>query len=73
MESKVDALVLRTANYGESDKMITLFSLQKGKISAAAKGVRKAKAKLAFAASPFALPNTCLPRAENAIPSFLPA
>lgn len=53
MESKVDALVLRTANYGESDKMITLFSLQKGKISAAAKGVRKAKAKLAFAAQPF--------------------
>ena len=53
MESKVDALVLRTANYGEADKMITLFSLQKGKISAAAKGVRKAKAKLAFAAQPF--------------------
>lgn len=53
MEIKVDAIVLRTAAYGESDKMITLFSLQQGKISAAAKGVRKAGAKLRFAAQPF--------------------
>ncbi len=53
MEYKVDALVLRTADYGESDKMLTLFSLQQGKISAAAKGVRKAGAKLRFAAQPF--------------------
>lgn len=53
MEQKVDALVLRTADYGESDRMLTLFSLQNGKISAAAKGVRKAAAKLRFAAQPF--------------------
>ena len=53
MELKVDALVLRTADYGENDKMLTLFSLQRGKISAAAKGVRKAGAKLRFAAQPF--------------------
>ena len=44
MEIKADALVLRTADYGESDKMLTLFTLQYGKISAAAKGVRKAGA-----------------------------
>lgn len=50
---KTDALVLRTADYGENDKMITLFSLQYGKISAAAKGVKKAGAKLKFAAQPF--------------------
>lgn len=53
MEIKADALVLRTADYGESDKMLTLFTLQYGKISAAAKGVRKAGAKLRFAAQPF--------------------
>ena len=40
MEIKVDALVLRTADYGEADKMLTLFTLQEGKLSAAAKGVR---------------------------------
>ena len=53
MEIKADALVLRTADYGESDKMVTLFTFQKGKISAAAKGVRKAASKLRFAAQPF--------------------
>ena len=53
MEWKVDALVLRTADYGDNDKMVTLFSLQKGKISAALKGVKKAGAKLKFAAQPF--------------------
>ncbi len=53
MEIKVDALVLRTADFGESDKMLTLFTLQRGKLSAAAKGVRKAGAKLRFAAQPF--------------------
>ncbi len=53
MEEKLDALVLRTADYGEYDRMLTLFTLQKGKISAAAKGVRKPAAKLRFAAQPF--------------------
>lgn len=53
MECKADALVLRTADYGESDRMLTLFTLQQGKLSAAAKGVRKAAAKLRFAAQPF--------------------
>ena len=53
MDEKFDALVLRTADYGEYDRMLTLFTLQKGKISAAAKGVRRAGAKLRFAAQPF--------------------
>ncbi len=53
MDEKLDALVLRTADYGEYDRMLTLFTLQKGKISAAAKGVRRAGAKLRFAAQPF--------------------
>lgn len=53
MEWKVDALVLRTADYGDNDKMVTLFSLQKGKISAALKGVKKAGARLKFAGQPF--------------------
>ncbi len=53
MESKTDALVLRTADYGENDKMLTLLTADRGKISACAKGVRKAGAKLVFAAQPF--------------------
>jgi len=53
MEFTDDALVLRTTNYGESDRMVTLLSAGHGKISAAMKGVRKAGAKLNFASQPF--------------------
>ena len=53
MEFTEDALVIRTANYGESDRMVTLLSAGKGKFGAAMKGVRKAGAKLNFAAQPF--------------------
>ena len=59
---KTDALVLRTADYGENDKMVTLFSLQYGKISAALKGVKKAGAKLRFAAQPFCFAEFVLAR-----------
>ena len=53
MESKTDALVLRTADYGEYDRMVTLLTAERGKIGAALKGVRRAGAKLRFAAQPF--------------------
>ena len=53
MEFTEDALVLRTANYGESDRMVTLLTAGRGKFGAAMKGVRKAGAKLNFAAQPF--------------------
>ena len=53
MEDKTDALVLRTADYGENDKMLTLLSAERGKISACMRGVKKAGAKLSFAAQPF--------------------
>ena len=53
MEFTEDALVLRTVNYGESDRMVTLLTAGRGKVGAAMKGVRKAGAKLNFAAQPF--------------------
>ena len=53
MEFTQDALVLRTANYGENDRMVTLLASGRGKFGAAMKGVRKAGAKLNFAAQPF--------------------
>lgn len=52
MEFKTDALLLRTVNWGEYDKIVTLLTPQ-GKIGAAMKGVRRAGAKLNFAAQPF--------------------
>jgi len=42
---KADAIVIRSREYGESDKLITLFSREKGKLEAVAKGVRKPKSK----------------------------
>ncbi len=43
---KTDALVVRARNYGEADKILTLFSREFGRIQAIAKGVRKPKSKL---------------------------
>lgn len=36
------AIVLRRVNYGETDKILTLFSRERGRVSAIAKGARKA-------------------------------
>lgn len=40
---KADAIVIRSKEYGESDRLVTLFSREHGKINAVAKGVRKPK------------------------------
>lgn len=53
METIVNALMLRAADYNENDKILTLLSAERGKISAGIKGVKKAAAKLKFAAQPF--------------------
>ena len=53
MEFKADALVLRAADWREYDKIVTLFTAERGKLSAALKGVKRAGAKLKFAAQPF--------------------
>ncbi len=53
MQFKSDALVLRAVDYGESDKIVTLFTADRGKLAANLKGVRKAGARLGFAAQPF--------------------
>ena len=53
MEFKTDALLLRSVDYGENDKIVTLLTADRGKIGAGLKGVKKAGAKLRFAAQPF--------------------
>ena len=40
---KTDALVIRSLNYGESDKIVTLFTKDFGKIKGIAKGARRSK------------------------------
>ena len=53
MEIKTDAIVLKTIDYKDNDKLLTLFSPSLGKITAGIKGVKKPNAKLAFSAQPF--------------------
>lgn len=45
--------MLRAIDYLENDKILTLFTAERGKIAAGIKGVKKAGAKLRFAAQPF--------------------
>ncbi|MCD8205069.1 MAG: DNA repair protein RecO [Clostridia bacterium] len=53
MEIKLNAAVIRAVDYGENDRILTLLSAEEGKVTASVKGVRKAGAKLRFAAQPF--------------------
>lgn len=53
MDVKTEAIVLRSIDYKDNDKMLTLFSPELGKISAGIKGVKKPTSKLNFAAQPF--------------------
>lgn len=45
--------MLRAIDYGENDKILTLLTAEQGRITAGIKGVKKAGAKLKFAAQPF--------------------
>ncbi len=47
--------MLRAADYGENDKILTLLTAERGKLSAGIKGEKKAGAKLRVAAQPFCL------------------
>lgn len=53
MEEKLTALVLKAADYNEADKMLSLYCAEFGKLTAVIRGVKKAGAKLKFAAEPF--------------------
>lgn len=52
---QVTALVLRAREYGEANRMISLFSREEGKIMAVAKGIKRPRAKLAGALQHFTL------------------
>ena len=60
MEEKIRGVTLRGTNYKESDKILTLFTLEKGKISVTARGVRKANAKWKNTAEPFCFSKSVL-------------
>lgn len=53
MEVKVNALNLRGVDYKDNDKMLTLYTLERGLTGACIRGAKKAGAKLKFASQPF--------------------
>lgn len=50
---KVDAVILRHSDYGEADRLLTLFTREQGKVRAIAKGVRKMQSRKAGHLEPF--------------------
>ena len=54
---KVKAIVLGGIDIKEADKIVTLYSRERGKIRAVAKGVRKTKSKFGSSLEPFCLSN----------------
>ena len=50
---RCEAIVLRRQNFGEADRLLTVFSLERGKLRLIAKGVRKPRSRKAGHVEPF--------------------
>jgi len=62
---KTPAIVLRQRRLGDTDKILTLYTANLGKIDAVAKGVRKAKSRLAGHVEPLAQATFLLAKGRN--------
>lgn len=57
---KTEAIVLRSIRYGEADRILHLYSEDRGRLGAIAKGVRRVKSRLGGRIEPFARVNLIL-------------
>jgi DNA repair protein RecO (recombination protein O) len=55
IHGKLTAIVLRAVDYGDSDRVITLFSRERGKVSAFARGARASRRRFGGGLEPFTL------------------
>lgn len=62
---KVDAVVLRHSDWGEADRLLTLFSREQGKLRAIAKGVRKVQSRKAGHLEPFTRATIMLAKGQD--------
>lgn len=53
MFEKLEGTILRTQDYGETHKIVTLFTREKGKIACIARGAKKPKSRMASITQPF--------------------
>ena len=65
LSSKVTAIVLKRANFSEADKLITLFTKERGKIKVVAKGLRRIKSRRAAHLELFNLTDLVLHAGKN--------
>jgi DNA repair protein RecO (recombination protein O) len=57
---RVESIVLKHHDYGEADRLVTLFTRQRGKITAIAKGIRKVRSQKGGHLEPFTLTSLLL-------------
>jgi DNA repair protein RecO (recombination protein O) len=62
---RAQALVIRHREFGEADRILTLYTLEKGKLQAIAKGVRKLKSRKAGHLEPFTQVSLQLAKGRN--------
>jgi len=62
---RVEAIVLRHSNWGEADRLLTMFTLDLGKLRAIAKGVRKPRSRKAGHLEPFTRVSLLLARGRD--------
>lgn len=62
---RAQGVVLRHAEYGEADRILTLYTLEYGKVQAIAKGIRKARSRKAGHLEPFSRVELVLARGQN--------
>jgi DNA repair protein RecO (recombination protein O) len=62
---KVEAIVLRRLSLGETDRVVTLFTRERGKLNAIAKGARGPRSRLGGATEPFTCFTGLLAQGQN--------
>lgn len=62
---RVEAVVLRRLSFGETDRVVTLFTRDRGKLGAVAKGARGPKSRLAGVTEPFTYFDGLLAHGQN--------
>ena len=62
---KTIGIIIKRSNYGEADRILTIFTEKLGKIRASAKGIRKIKSKLAGSLELFCLTDFVIAEGRN--------
>ena len=60
---KVQGVVLRSLRFGEADRILHVYTQQRGKVGAIAKGVRRSRSRFGGRLEPFSRSSSCCTRA----------